>query len=349
MRNDLLKILACPFCADDNDLILNTQDKKDEIIVKGYFKCCICKRHYLIENDIPYFGLEISHKGVKNQFKTYSEWWNTYHGESVVIDPQNPEYFFNSLQIEPDKYKNKIVLDAGCGNGRFSYVISRYSPKLHIAFDISSGIKHAQSIILKNNPNAPIAFVQGDITRPPFKKSCFDIVFSWGVIHHTPNTRLTFSGLAKLVKNQGVFGLYVYEFHPYYAYDKQLLMLLALLRSNLVVLPLRFVLSRLPSFCAKLFFLPVFLFQKITGNGFLGWFFGINLAGKYSLPAKRFFSVVMDRYKTRYATEHTFEEVLNWFNENGFNDIKVGSYPAVSLHGIKSGQSKTQSVVINKK
>ena len=89
----------------------------------------------------------------------------------------------------------------------------------------------AKETILNNNTNADIVFVQGDVTNPPFKKEAFDIAYSWGVMHHTPNTRNTFKTLSNLVKDKGIFGIYVYVFNPVYNYDQHILGLLAYLRS----------------------------------------------------------------------------------------------------------------------
>ena len=217
MKEELINILCCPVCKID--LNLEVKEGKRSNIIHGNFRCKSCDNFYEINHDIPYFKPRIDHKGISNQFKTYSHWFEEMHDDESITNIENREFFYESLRIDSEAFNNKIILDAGCGNGRFSYVTSSYKPKLLVSFDLSKGLGKAKEAIQRNYPEANIAFVQGDITTPPFKKEAFDIIFSWGVIHHTPNTMSTFSSISSLVKNKGIFGIYVYVFNPNYEYD----------------------------------------------------------------------------------------------------------------------------------
>ena len=324
MKKELLEILCCPESGGDLDLTIEEGDI--DYIVKGLLKSTTGASFDIID-DIPYFSKEIEHKGVKNQYETYSHWFEKMHDEESITTIQNEKIFSDSLKIEEEEFKNKIVLDAGCGNGRFSYVVSKYDPELLISFDISKGLGKAKEAILKNNKEANIAFVQGDITNLPFKKESFDIVFSWGVTHHTPNTKKTVRGLSDLVKHKGIFGIYVYVFNPPYQYEKQFLGLLAYLRSIFLIKPFRFLCSRLPPNSVKLIFQPIFYIER---------FFGFGIFGNHSKSFNKedYFRVVIDRFKTRYASEHTREEIFKWFFDLNFNNLRVGGIK-VSVTGIK--------------
>ena len=170
-------------------------------------------------------------------------------------------------------------------------------------------------------------------------KASFDIAYSWGVTHHTPDTRKTFKTLSDLVKDRGIFGVYVYVFNPSYKYDKQVLGLLAYLRSFLLIRPFRFICSRLPVSLVKLIFQPIYYLEKLIGFG---------VFGNHGYPSDpfnkdRYFRVVVDRFKTRYASEHKEEEIFNWFFEHGYNDLRVGK-PMVSVSGEKKGSDKKRNV-----
>jgi uncharacterized protein YbaR (Trm112 family)/ubiquinone/menaquinone biosynthesis C-methylase UbiE len=291
VKEELLKILCCPECQEDLALDIQKGDKKN--IEEGTFNCTNCNATYEIFDDIPYFSSEIKHGGIKNQFETYSHWFMEMHDEQSIIDSNHEIAFFNSLTIDENEFNDKLILDAGCGNGRFSYVVSKYNPKLLVSLDISKGLMKAKETILKHNPEANLAFVQGDITAPPFKKEVFDITYSWGVTHHTPNTKKTFITMSNLVKDQGIFGIYVYVFNPSYEYDKQILGLLAYLRSFLLIRPFRFICSRLPVSIVKLIFQPIFYIEK---------FLGFGVFGNHGYPSDpfdkdRYFRVVVDRLK----------------------------------------------------
>lgn len=339
MNKQLLNLLACPTCLSELDLKIYEGDQ--EYIAHGEFTCCGCRKKFEIKDDIPFFSPLIQHDGVKNQQETYSTWWDDYHDEESIVDPTSRNFFYNSLRIKSEEMEGKIVLDAGCGNGRFSYVVSFARPQLLVAFDISSGLLHAKKAISKHNPTANVAYVQGDITRPPFKKEVFDIVFSWGVIHHTPDTKKTFKTLSKRVKERGKLGIYVYEFHPLYRFNKQLVSFIAYIRSLFLIRPLRFICSRFPAKIVRLLFLPIYYVERVLNIGVVGCH---GPAGE-KWDKERYFRVVIDRFKTRYASEHQLEEVLQWFQENGFNHLRVGSKPKVSVSGVKT-QEETLSITV---
>ena len=329
MKDELLDILCCPLCSGDLNLTITEGEKSN--VRLGNLECKDCHSKYDIFNDIPYFSMKIFHQGIKNQYETYSHWFEEMHDETTMIDASNSQIFTNSLRIKTEECENRVVLDAGCGYGRFSYVVSNYNPKLLVSFDISKGLEKAKGAILKHNPQANIAFVQGDITAPPFKKKAFDVVFSWGVIHHTPNTRKTFETLSSLVKRKGVFGIFVYPFNPLYEYDKQSLGLLAYLRSFLLIRPFRFICSRLPVFIVKLIFQPIYYVERLFGVGV----FGCHGPPPDVFNKPRYFRVVVDRFKTRYASEHKLEEVLGWFISTNYNNLRIGHSPKISVSGTK--------------
>lgn len=102
-----------------------------------------------------------------------------------------------------------IILDAGCGNGRETMRMARLNPNaLVIGLDISDGI-YAAAENAKGIPN--IRFVRGDLCAPPIRKGSIDYAFSFGVLHHTPDTENAFRSVASLVKPGGEFSFYVYR------------------------------------------------------------------------------------------------------------------------------------------
>jgi len=198
MQSELLSLLACPECKGELKLQIDSGDL--EHVDSGSFCCTECSQAYRIEDDIPLFSPDPEHRGVGNQRSTYSTWWDRYHDESTITDESHRDLFAQSMGLGREQVEGRVILDGGCGNGRFSYVLSSYGPELLVAFDISSGVYHARRAITRDYPDANVAFVQGDITKPPFRDSAFDNVVSWGVIHHTPDAPKTFSSLSALVE-----------------------------------------------------------------------------------------------------------------------------------------------------
>ncbi len=99
-------------------------------------------------------------------------------------------------------------LDAGCGMGRDTVRLARANPKmLVIGMDLSECVEEAR----ENAATLPNArFVQADLTAPPFEPGVFDLIFSEGVLHHTPDTRRSFAALVRLLAPGGEFSFYVY-------------------------------------------------------------------------------------------------------------------------------------------
>src|SRR5207244_3835532 len=84
-----------------------------------------------------------------------------------------------SLNFPLEMLKGKLVLDAGCGMGRFAEVIHRYGGE-YVGLDYSFAVDAA-------NANAGdlerVHFVQADLFQPPFADEAFDLVISLGVLH----------------------------------------------------------------------------------------------------------------------------------------------------------------------
>jgi SAM-dependent methyltransferase len=102
----------------------------------------------------------------------------------------------------------RTMLDAGCGNGRETARMARLNPSaLVVGLDLSDGIEVAARGA-SGLTNA--RFVRGDLNNPPALGS-FDFILSFGVLHHTPDTRAAFLSVAKLLAPGGEFAFYVYR------------------------------------------------------------------------------------------------------------------------------------------
>src|SRR3990167_10240423 len=84
--------------------------------------------------------------------------------------------------LQPKDFKNKTVLDAGCGSGRNSYWPLIYGAKKGVGFDYDARtVEVATRNLNKFKQRAEVFF--HSIYEIPYE-NVFDIVFSIGVIHH---------------------------------------------------------------------------------------------------------------------------------------------------------------------
>jgi ubiquinone/menaquinone biosynthesis C-methylase UbiE len=86
--------------------------------------------------------------------------------------------FKNITKFSKKKLNGKIVLDLGCGSGRFTDVAVGMGA-LVITLDYSFAIDAAKSNFLKKGSN--ILFIQGDALKLPIKEGTIDYCLSIGV------------------------------------------------------------------------------------------------------------------------------------------------------------------------
>lgn len=132
---------------------------------------------------------------------------------SLAVDWMSKKYGASSLAEWVGFYSSRRrILDLGCGSGFTAslWLESGYWPAqpTWVGVDISSAIDVAYER-LKHIPNTH--FFQADALQLPFADASFDLVFSEGVLHHTPSTRNAFLSAARLLEPGGEFHFYVYR------------------------------------------------------------------------------------------------------------------------------------------
>lgn len=116
--------------------------------------------------------------------------------------------------ISEDEIRDKTVLDAGCGTGIGAIGFKMLGAKKVTGIDFSQGaLNTAKS--LAQGLNLDITFKQCDLLKLDLGQESFDIIYSFGVLHHTGNTRLAFENLMGHLKPGGQFILALYLKTPF--------------------------------------------------------------------------------------------------------------------------------------
>lgn len=134
-----------------------------------------------------------------------SSFYDGYWPRNVPDYKKTREHVFD---IVPDK-RYERVFDGGCGTGVNSLALSEKAENV-VAFDLSPGsLKTAEELAKKLNVKN-IEFQQGNLLEIPYEDSSFDLVYSWGVIHHTTDPIGAFHELVRILRPGGCLVLAVY-------------------------------------------------------------------------------------------------------------------------------------------
>lgn len=106
------------------------------------------------------------------------------------------------------------LLDAGCGNGRHSWVASKRNHSTIIAFDTDweSLEKNKYTLALlrqKGEVNSNSHLLQADITSLPFKDGAFNRIICSEVLEHIPQDRQAVRELIRVLDSDGAMGVSV--------------------------------------------------------------------------------------------------------------------------------------------
>jgi SAM-dependent methyltransferase len=222
----------------------------------------------------------------------------------------------------PEDLAGKIVLDVGCGMGRFAEVASRWGARV-VGIDLSV----AAEVAAENLKDRQTTFFQADVFKLPFAPESFDYIYSLGVLHHTPDCKAAFEALPKLLKPGGRIAIWLYsKYNNWYKMSDVY----------------RKVTRRMPpkllhSLCYGA--VPLYGLHQVLRK--------IPLVGRpasgalaYAIPMSfnpdRKWRVLdtFDWYSPWYQSKHTYEEVFRWFENCGLENLKVIEQP-IAVQGQK--------------
>jgi SAM-dependent methyltransferase len=218
------------------------------------------------------------------------------------------------------QFEGARVLDAGCGNGRFTRACAALGAQHVIGVDPSLSVRAAREN-LAGVPNATV--LRGDIYDLPFAPGTFDHVFCIGVLHHLPDPHAGFLELARMLKPGAKLSIWVYAregnelvirfFEPFrkavssklpWGLTKALSMLAA------VALWLLVTLLYLPARA----FAPA-LYARLPMHDYL-WYI-------YSLGFYTLYHTAFDKLSPKLCAFIEHDQLVAWFAEAGLADVAI--------------------------
>lgn len=213
------------------------------------------------------------------------------------------QLFLREVELPADALRGTVVLDAGCGNGSLSRGINAFGCEV-LAADVSDSVEVAYRHFAGLG-NDRTHFVQADLMHPPFRPGAFDVVYSSGVLHHTPDTRATLNAIVPALAPGGTVYVWLYGKMPGLRWKMKQ--------------TVRRALAPLPG-GVKHGVMWVWLGQslaRIRLRRALG-----RARPDDSLNWRELMIMLFDTYTPRYRWEHTPEELEGWYRDLGLIDIR---------------------------
>ena len=182
---------------------------------EGGYRCSSNNEHFFnICRQIPRFVVN------DDYVDSFSYEWNLHRKtqlDSFTNTENSQNQFIEKTGFNHKLLKDKLVLDAGVGSGRYTDVMLKFGANV-VGIDLSYSVDAAW----KNfNTHSNFSLLQADIMQLPFKKEIFDYIVSIGVLHHTPDTRRYFELLLPYLKPGGKIAIWVYPDTSSYKTRKQ--------------------------------------------------------------------------------------------------------------------------------
>lgn len=250
--------------------------------------------------------------------------WRRYSRTQLDIQGSlSDEDFRKRTAIDPNELDGKLVLDVGCGMGRFAEVATRYGAQV-IGVDLSQ----ACEVAAENLADRGFTAFQADALHLPFAAESFDYIYSIGVLHHTPDCETSFKSLPQYLKLGGTIAIWLYSgYNKWYRFSdiyRKLTRRMSprVLHSILIVaVPFFYWLDRgLRSFPGV---------GRLLA-GLIHYVFPVNLDPD---PEARLLDT-FDWYSPEYQSKHTYEEVFRWYESCGLETLTVGEL-ALAVRGRK--------------
>jgi len=237
--------------------------------------------------------------------------------------------FIRKTGLHPQDLQGKLVLDVGCGMGRFAEVVTRWGARV-IGIDLSV----AAEVAAKNLADRDFVALQADVFALPFAQETFDCIYSMGVLHHTPDCEKAVEALPQYLKPGGTLVVWLYSgYNKWYRFSDQYRRITRRMSPRVlhsffrVAVPFFYWLDR------GLRVVPV------IGRPVAGVVHHVFPVNRHPDPEVRVLDT-LDWYSPKYQSKHTYEQVFRWFEKCGLEALTVGE-ASVGVRGRKPAKGSS--------
>jgi 2-polyprenyl-3-methyl-5-hydroxy-6-metoxy-1,4-benzoquinol methylase len=311
---DLQAILRCLSCGSQLD-----SDRA------GGYVCATCKRAYPNVQGIARF-VDAQHYAASFGFQ-----WHRYQKTQLDHDEvrESEQNFLMKTALRPEELKGKLVLDVGCGMGRFAEVATRWGARV-VGIDLSA----AAEVAAKNLADRDFIAFQADVFSLPFAPESFDVIYSVGVLHHTPDCEAAVKTLDKYLKPGGILAVWLYSgYNKWYRFSDFWRRYTHKMKPQTLHSILKVAVPVLYNLQEGLKHIP------LLGRPAAGAVQHVFPVNHQKDPEGRMLDT-FDWYSPKYQSKHTYEQVFRWYEAMGMEDMRIGDY-SIAVRGRKPAQPRT--------
>jgi len=107
------------------------------------------------------------------------------------------------------------IVEVGCGTGQMCLYLAR-ADRVIVGADLTRAALLLGAAAAKRFGLAGVQFVETDLQQPGLRAGSFDVVYSSGVLHHTPDCRRGFAEVARVTAPGGTSVIFLYNYWNIY-------------------------------------------------------------------------------------------------------------------------------------
>lgn len=145
--------------------------------------------------------------------------WTKRERERRFHVDEYPRYRYLGLA---EAMRGARFLEVGCGTGMRSMLAAKnFGVREFVGFDHSTASLNLAKQTAKEEEFDRFTPMEGDLFKLPFPDGSFDIVVSWGVLHHTHDPWGGFREMVRVCKPGGYLAIYLYNYWNHWRHNLQ--------------------------------------------------------------------------------------------------------------------------------